>query len=66
MIETKKPEKILTPEAREIISKYTERKVSLKRMIDWIIRYKLGQKIGGRWYIDREKLIRFLENGEEK
>lgn len=37
--------------------------VSLPTLISWIRTYKIGKKVGGRWQIDKQKLIEMLESG---
>ena len=37
--------------------------ISLPTLINWIQTYKIGKKIGGRWWVDKEKLIQMLEKG---
>lgn len=37
--------------------------ISLPTLINWIQAYKIGKKIGGRWWVDKEKLTAMLEKG---
>lgn len=37
--------------------------ISLPTLINWIQNYKIGKKVGGRWRIDKQKLIEMLEKG---
>lgn len=32
-------------------------------IVEWVKRYGLGVKVGGRWKVDKEKFINFLEKG---
>ena len=37
--------------------------VSLPTLINWIQNYKIGKKVGGRWKVDKQKLIKMLDKG---
>lgn len=37
---------------------------TLPTLITWCKKYRLGRLVGGRWYVRRELLIRFLREGE--
>ncbi len=37
--------------------------VTRPTIITWVDKYKLGSKLGGRWYIDKKKFIDFLKEG---
>ena len=39
--------------------------ISYPTLIDWIRKYEIGYKIGGRWRVDRIKLKSFLKGGNE-
>lgn len=60
-----KPKMIGTPEARALIEEHGPTPVSLPTVIEWCKQYHLGRKIGGRWYLDKDKLLEFL-NEESK
>lgn len=49
-----------TNQGIQIIKKYG---VSCTRtsLLAWIRKYHLGKKVGGRWYVDREQLYKFLK-----
>lgn len=36
-------------------------KTSKPTLIHWIYQYDLGHKVGGRWYISKEKFTKFLK-----
>ena len=52
--------KLSTTEAMVIASGHGH-KVSRVTMIAWAKKYEFGVKIGGRWFIYKERLIEFLE-----
>lgn len=37
--------------------------ISLTTLISWAQNYKIGKKIGGRWHINKQKLLKMLEKG---
>ena len=37
--------------------------ISLPTIINWIQTYGIGKKVGGRWWVDKEKLTEMLEKG---
>jgi hypothetical protein len=57
---------ISTREAMEIVADKGFRSVSLVTMIQWCKKYKIGRKMGGRWFIDRDLLISFINKGSHK
>ena len=56
-----------TNEALEIMQKSTIIKLRYKpnrpTLISWAIRYNLGYKFAGKWQINKQKLIDFLDAG---
>lgn len=56
----KREKQINTNQMMEIVTQYG---ISCTRtsLLTWINKYKLGKKIGGRWYIDKRRLRVFLE-----
>ena len=61
---TKMPDYISTTEALDIIEgSVLSKRIVLPTLIAWAKRYNLGRKFGGRWYIDKDKLLAFLRNG---
>jgi hypothetical protein len=58
-----KEEMIGTPEARALIKEHGPAEVSLPTVIGWCKQYHLGVKIGGRWYLYKDKLLKFLSEG---
>jgi hypothetical protein len=56
---------IETKEALEIIERLF-RPTSLPTLIKWCSKYNLGLKIGGRWFVDKIRLIEFLTRGNQK
>lgn len=54
---------IRTKEALEIVNDKGVVPVSLPTLISWIRTYKIGKKVGGRWWIDKQKLIKMLQDG---
>lgn len=52
-----------TNKALEIIKAKGVVSVSLPTLINWIQTYSIGKKVGGRWWINKEKLIEMLEKG---
>ena len=55
----KREDLIDTNQAIQIIR---EHGVSCTRtsLLTWIVKYHLGKKVGGRWYINKERLHKFL------
>jgi hypothetical protein len=37
--------------------------VSLPTLINWIQNYKIGKKVGGRWQVEKQKLVKMLNKG---
>jgi hypothetical protein len=60
-----KPKMIGTPEARDLIEQSGLGPISLPTVIEWCKQYHLGVKIGGRWYINEDRLRQFLNKGRE-
>lgn len=56
---------IVTITTEEAITEARKKGVTITKptVITWIDRYKLGSKLGGRWYIDKKKFIDFLDEG---
>jgi len=52
---------ITTTEALKFILENAPTPVTLVTLIAWCKKYKLGGKIGGRWWINKDKLIDFLD-----
>ncbi len=36
--------------------------ISKPTVINWVIKYGLGKRLVGRWYIDKKRFIDFLSN----
>jgi hypothetical protein len=54
--------KLTTDEAIELaLSEEYEVSVTSETMRSWCVRYKIGKKIGGRWKINKKRLILILE-----
>ena len=56
-------ELIDTNEALKIVCDKGVVPISLPTLINWIQVYRIGKKVGGRWWIDKEKLTEMLEKG---
>lgn len=56
-------EYIDTNKALDIIKNIGITSVSLPTLISWIQHYKIGKKVGGRWWIDKLKLTEMLQKG---
>lgn len=50
-----------TKEALGLIADIAPARVSLVTLIAWCRKYRIGTKIGGRWWVDRDKLMKFLK-----
>lgn len=61
--EMNNPEYIDTNAALDIIKNGGISPVSLPTLINWIRNYKIGKKIGGRWRVNKQKLIEMLQKG---
>jgi len=61
----KREDWINTNQAMEIVK---ESGISCTRtsLLTWIKKYCLGKKVGGRWYVDKERLDIFLKGEIEK
>ncbi len=59
----KKEDWINTNQAMQIIK---EHGISCTRtsLLTWISKYRLGKKVGGRWYVNEERLHEFLQGGD--
>lgn len=57
---------IRTKEALEIVNDKGVVPVSLPTLISWIRTYKIGKKVGGRWWIDKQKLVKMLQDGNSE
>ena len=55
-----------TTKARKMIADQGYGTISLPTVITWCRKYKLGTKVGGRWFIDKEKLNTFLRKGTNR
>ena len=56
---------ITTIEAREIVKEKTELDITKVTMLTWINKYKLGRKIGGRYQVNKQQLLEFLNHEME-
>lgn len=34
-------------------------------LISWLEKYKLGNKIAGRWYVEQEQFIQFIKGNDD-
>jgi hypothetical protein len=61
----KQAEEILisTSEALEIVQTKGVVPISLPTIINWAQAYGIGKKVGGRWWVDKEKLTEMLVKG---
>ena len=50
-----------TKEALELVADIAPARVSLVTMITWCRKYRIGTKVGGRWWVDHDKLMKFLK-----
>ena len=50
-----------TKEALELVADIAPARVSLVTLITWCRKYRIGTKVGGRWWVNRDKLIKFLK-----
>ena len=50
-----------TKQALELIADIAPARVSLVTLITWCRKYRIGTKVGGRWWVDRDKLMKFLK-----
>lgn len=58
--------RIGTTQARAIVAEQGFGPVSLPTIINWCRKYKLGTKVGGRWFVDEIKLNNFLQRGTNR
>lgn len=49
-----------TNEAMELASQ-NGAPISRQTVINWVSEYDLGRKIGGRWRVDKNRLMNFLQ-----
>jgi hypothetical protein len=52
---------INTQEALKRIGELRVYTPSLPTLIEWIKKYDLGHKVGGRWRVNKEKLDKFMK-----
>lgn len=52
-----------TNEALKIVADIGPTPISLPTLIDWAETYKIGKKIGGRWWINKQELTDMLIRG---
>ena len=52
---------ISTKEALELVADIAPARVSLVTLIAWCRKYRIGTKVGGRWWVDHDKLMKFLK-----
>ena len=50
-----------TKDALELIADIAPVRVSLVTLIAWCRKYRIGTKVGGRWWVDHDKLMKFLK-----
>ena len=50
-----------TKEALELVADIAPAQVSLVTMITWCRKYRIGTKVGGRWWVDHDKLMKILK-----
>ena len=50
-----------TKEALELVADIAPTRVSLVTLITWCRKYRIGTKVGGRWWVDHDKLMKFLK-----
>ena len=55
-----------TKHALEVIKKIGTKPTSLTTLISWINVYGIGKKVGGRWWVNKAKLIDMLNKGNQK
>ena len=51
---------ISTGEALKLIKDIAQTTITLKTLLVWVVKHKLGRKIGGRWVIYRSALLKFI------
>lgn len=64
-IESSSNNLLTTNEAILIVKEIGEMSITLKTLLTWIVKYKMGRKIGGRWVIYRSMFIKFLNEGSK-
>ena len=57
------PEFITPQQAIEIYRESGYGTISVFSIIEWVKKYGLGVKVGGRWKIDKKQFTSFLERG---
>ena len=56
---------ITTKDALRMVKEIGEMNITLKTLLTWIVKYKMGRKIGGRWAIYHSIFLKFLNEGSE-
>jgi len=59
------PTYITIPEAVKLYKQSGFRTVVETTMRNWAKRYGFGLKLGGKWWIDKEKFEQFLQKGNQ-
>ena len=52
---------ISTRTALQVVADIAPTRVSLVTLITWCRKYRIGTKVGGRWWVDYDKLMKFLK-----
>lgn len=65
VIETHPNNFISTNEALKTVKEIGEMNITLKTLITWVVTYKMGRKIGGRWVIYKSMFLKFLREGSK-
>lgn len=51
-----------TSEAKQFLEDWLNFTISKTSIITWCMKYNVGEKIVGRWYIHKDKLIQLIES----
>lgn len=54
-----------TNEALKKVKEIGEMNITLKTLLTWVVKYKMGRKIGGRWVIYTSMFLKFLNEGSK-
>jgi len=52
---------VSTRTALQVVADIAPARVTLVTLIAWCRKYRIGTKVGGRWWVDRDKLMNFLK-----
>lgn len=56
---------LTTNEALKRVKEIGGMSITLKTLLTWLVKYKMGRKIGGRWIVYQDSFNKFLTEGSK-